>query len=441
MYGNLLNRKIKGARCYIYAVLLLLLIPTFCGAQKNPPPDFTTTYQYPVIVNPGPRLQMFTMLDIAMLIGLMAMTAWYVHKRRSRKEVRLISIFSLLYFGFYRHGCVCAVGSLQNVALAAGGTEYSLPLGVGAFFLLPLLFALFYGRVFCAAVCPLGAVQELALQKAKRVPAWLDQTLSTIPYLYLGAGVLFAITGSAFVICRYDPFVPFFRFAGSVGMLTFGAALVLLSTFIGRPYCRYICPYGVLLRWLSPFAKHQVHVAPAACINCHLCAEECPYGAIKAPTPVQQRAPSRMEQRGLLIRILAILPALVLLGALLGRWSSPVVSQMSPKIRIADRVWLEQKGRVAGMTDESTAWRQQGRANDELYHDAALLRRKFDLASLLSGAWIGLIIGLKLIFSAIHRTRTDYDADPAACLACARCFAACPVGKEGVAEVPEITTP
>ena len=37
----------------------------------------------------------------------------------------------------------------------------AVPLAVVAFFALPLVFALFFGRTFCAAVCPLGAVQEL----------------------------------------------------------------------------------------------------------------------------------------------------------------------------------------------------------------------------------------------------------------------------------------
>ncbi|NIL97025.1 MAG: 4Fe-4S binding protein, partial [Planctomycetales bacterium] len=60
------------------------------------------------------------------------------------------------------------------------------------FFLLPLVFTLFFGRTFCAAVCPLGAVQELVSVRHVRVPRWLDQSLGMLAYIYLGAAVILA---------------------------------------------------------------------------------------------------------------------------------------------------------------------------------------------------------------------------------------------------------
>ena len=48
---------------------------------------------------------------------------------------------------------------------------------MGAFFLLPLIFALFAGRVFCAAVCPLGAAQDIVLLRPIKVPNWLAHCL------------------------------------------------------------------------------------------------------------------------------------------------------------------------------------------------------------------------------------------------------------------------
>ena len=86
------------------------------------------------------------------------------------------------------------------------------------------------------------------LLKPVKVPPWLEQALSVLPYIYLGAGVLFAATGSAFIICQYDPFVPIFRMSGRSLMVLCGAALLLLGVFVGRPYCRFLCPYGALLK-------------------------------------------------------------------------------------------------------------------------------------------------------------------------------------------------
>ena len=48
----------------------------------------------------------------------MGMSVWLVLKRRNRKWAVALSIGSLAYFGFYREGCICPIGSIQNVAVA-----------------------------------------------------------------------------------------------------------------------------------------------------------------------------------------------------------------------------------------------------------------------------------------------------------------------------------
>ena len=48
-----------------------------------------------------------------------------------------------------------------DIALALADSTYPVPLAVVAFFALPLGFALFFGRTFCAGVCPMGAMQDL----------------------------------------------------------------------------------------------------------------------------------------------------------------------------------------------------------------------------------------------------------------------------------------
>jgi polyferredoxin len=87
-----------------------------------------------------------------------------------------------------------------------------------AFFMLPIAFSLFAGRTFCAGVCPHGALQDLVLIKPLQVPAPLEHARHITLHLP-GSGVLFAATGSAFIICQFDPFVPIFRMNGRTLMV------------------------------------------------------------------------------------------------------------------------------------------------------------------------------------------------------------------------------
>jgi NAD-dependent dihydropyrimidine dehydrogenase PreA subunit len=58
--------------------------------------------------------------------------------------------------------------------------------------------------------------------------------------------------------------------------------------------------------------------------------------------------------------------------------------------------------------------------------EAAAVRRKFVTGGWLFGAWVGLVIGVKLISLSVRRRRTDYEPDRGDCFACARCFEFCP---------------
>ena len=58
--------------------------------------------------------------------------------------------------------------------------------------------------------------------------------------------------------------------------------------FVGRPYCRYLCPYGGLLAWCTRLARRGVTITPDKELDCGLCAEACPYGAIEKMRAVRR---------------------------------------------------------------------------------------------------------------------------------------------------------
>ena len=276
---------------------------TVCAADLFPTPEFSN-HPIPQAQTPAPRPSWHEYLDLAFLAAALAAASLLAVKGRSRTGLFLLSIVSLAWLGFWRKGCVCPIGAIQNVTQAVFDKDYAAGGLVIAVFVLPLVFTLFFGRSFCASVCPLGAVQELVAVRPVQVPTWIDHALGLLAYVYLGAAVLFAATGSAWIICRYDPFVGLFRLTSSASMLALSAGFLGVGLFIGRPYCRWLCPYGAILALLSRVSWRHLRIPPQQCVQCRLCEDACPYGAIQRPTvaPVARRAnggPAAVDRRAL----------------------------------------------------------------------------------------------------------------------------------------------
>ena len=428
-------------------VWMLCLVGLEVGGSelRFPPPDFESGYTMPATTYPAARLQVIEWLDVGVLLATLGVASYLVYARRSRRGLVWLSGFSLVYFGFYREGCVCAIGSVQNVALAVFGSGYALPVGVAVFFVAPLLAALFLGRTFCAAVCPHGALQDLVLVRPVTLPRWLESGLGVIPYLYLGAGVAFAATGAAFVICRYDPFVPIFRMSGGVGMLLFGGALVVLGMFVGRPYCRFLCPYGALLKVASALSRWRVRITPDVCTQCRLCPESCPFGVIREPDGGLGR-PKDVEKarRGVVVALVAF-PLLLGAGAVLGKVFGSAAARMHPTVALVEaygRSIEKPLGEDAPLPERLSMKRAENQFKD-LLPRAQELQERFRKAGLWFGLWCGVVVGVKWISLGMVRRRAEFEPDRTACFACARCFASCPQERIrlGWLPVPEGITP
>ena len=296
MWGGL-----KPARGFNLAAALLVLAAGALLAQSIPyqrPVDEAPQersigggYKTPAVQKPLPRAAVLQVVDVALLAAALGMSSWLVLKRRSRKSLVALTIFSVAYFGFYRQGCVCPIGSIQNVAVALADPRYSIPIVVTATFFLPLITAVFLGRAFCGGVCALGAIQELVLLKPVQVPRRLDRALGLLKYVYLSLALFFALKPAVardFLICRFDPFVDFFRRTGPPHMLLIGGIFLVAGMFIGRPYCRYLCPYGGLLAWCTRLARRGVTITPGQELDCGLCTDACPYGAIEKMRAVRR---------------------------------------------------------------------------------------------------------------------------------------------------------
>jgi len=374
---------------------LMVQAATLTAEDRFPRPEFESGYESHYTDLGHRSFDWEAVLDVGLLLLFLGLAAWLGIRKRSRRGLFVLTLGALVYFGFVRAGCICPVGSIQNVSLAIFDSVYAIPVAVLIFFLAPLLFTLISGRSFCAGVCPLGAIQEAVVIKPIQLPGWLDRTLGLIPYAYLGLAVLIVASGGGFLICQYDPFVGFFRMGAPAGMIVFGASLLAIGTVVGRPYCRFLCPYGVLLGWLSKLSWKHVQITPTACVGCTLCENSCPYGAIRKPKAAPADAAEAAQRHRKVARLLLLWPVVIAAGAGLGYAAAPILE------------WTR-----ALVTDY----------NAEPFNMAP--------GGAIFGGFMGFVVMLLALREPMRKPTADYTIDPVLCVSCGRCFGDCPKESE-----------
>jgi polyferredoxin len=392
--------------------------------QRFPKPEFESGHTQPPTVTPQPRADFMEYVDVLVLIISLSIITWFILRKRSRLGVFWTSIFSLIYFGFYREGCVCSVGSLQNITLALFNSDYDIPLTVILFFSIPILYSLFFGRTFCAGICPLGAIQDLFIIKPISLKPWVNKMLGIFPWLYLGLAVLYAANATDFIICRYDPFIGIFRLDGTALTYTLGAVFLITGTVIARPYCRFLCPYGAILNLSSRFSKKHLTISPSSCINCKLCENSCPFDAIEIPEEdIKTSDKQSLTKR--YIRIALIIPLIMISMGWISSTLHENFAAVHPKVKLANMLINENDYTEEPV--EIEAFKSSGTSKKELFNEALEITNNFYYGSWILGLFIGLVIGLKLANLSLFRIKEDYQPNKAECLSCGRCMDYCPV--------------
>jgi polyferredoxin len=292
-------------------------------------------------------------------------------------------------------------------------------------FLLPIVFALLFGRVFCAGVCPLGALQELVNVRNFRLSRAVSATLSVIPWIYLAFTILYAATRSQFLVCRLDPFIGIFRLGGDLGVMSFGIVLLVMSVFVGRPFCQFLCPYGALLSVFSALSWKKLEITKKGCINCALCGVSCPVDAIRPP---QRSKTKEMRRKGVnrVILFTVLLPVLTVAGGLLVSGQSDALSLAHKDVYLYEQLLRQEANPDMEEPLEVETFHALGGNMEELKEKVEGIREEYKTYAWLAGALIGFVIGFKLLKLALKRGRKTYEIDMARCTVCGKCFNYCP---------------
>lgn len=208
------------------------------------------TAQYTTQVSAEQRglLQGIEMKGIAALLVIALGAFMSLAKMHNRWLMTLQMALNVVVLGFW---CGSFLSLSTFVSWAANGFNLTVSLTTVALFAVVLIIPLFRRKeVYCSLYCPLGAAQMLMFKvpaKKLRIKKRVLDILSKVRYAILATLLLMMWLGVGFEIINYELFSAFIVSSASTVILILAALFLILSIFVARPYCRFVCPTGALL--------------------------------------------------------------------------------------------------------------------------------------------------------------------------------------------------
>ena len=205
-----------------------------------------------------------------------------VRFKQTRHLRSLFLVASVIVLGFYRGACPCPIQSLQNTAFLFMGQSIKLPSLLYFLGLIPITYL--FGRVFCGWICPLGALQEFIFTSSRLKLFQSQRAQKTMRLIRMSVLLLLLaqiIITQTNLYKKIDPFATIYNFYSAylIGWILVGI-LLISSLIIYRPFCKTICPIGLLLGWVSKIPGASVLGVKTNCSACSNCNNTCNIRAI-----------------------------------------------------------------------------------------------------------------------------------------------------------------
>ncbi len=168
---------------------------------------------------------------------------------KKSKTIEVIQLsLNVIVLGFW---CGSFLSLSQITSWASNGINLSVALLALVLLIVTLIMPLLGKKgSYCYMHCPLGSAQELLgrvpNRKLKLSPN-INKILGKLRYYILFALLMIMWLGVGFEIMDYELFSAFVVSSASTGILIAAGVFLVLSLFIHRPYCRFVCPTGALL--------------------------------------------------------------------------------------------------------------------------------------------------------------------------------------------------
>lgn len=202
--------------------------------------------------------------------------------------------------GLNCYSCPAAIGSCPIGALQAVAASPKYSVSYYAMGLL-ILFGVVLGRFACGWLCPFGLIQEL-LHKISAPKLKIKLSVDRIlRYFKFGILAFFVLALPALMVNEYGLGIPWFcKYICPVGTLEGGIPLILpnkslqsalgflfswklavlviiiiLSIFLNRPFCKYLCPLGAVYGIFNKISIFRYSIEQEKCIGCKKCSQNC----------------------------------------------------------------------------------------------------------------------------------------------------------------------
>ena len=220
--------------------------------------------------------------QLAVLFSLLILISFFMKYEDFRKTKGLFLLASVVYLGFIRGACPCMILSFQNTILTMLGNDIELISLVWFLGLIPVTY--FFGKVWCGWLCHLGALQELLFRTPglgllkKRRSQKIMRMVRIVILIILLLQLLITRTN---IFIHYDPFkVAFNLFSANTTGYVLLVLLLVSSVLIYRPFCRAVCPVGLILGWVVMIPGARRLTKQETCTDCVSCSKNCRYQAL-----------------------------------------------------------------------------------------------------------------------------------------------------------------